>query len=300
MRHRSLIAALAAVAVGVGAFSLALLLIRKVRGMFVRDVLLAEQGVWYAVRLQQSLPVTHNVRLFQFSLQGPKQRLGFRVGQHVLLQAQIGDLLVTRPYTPVSLRDHQGSFDLIVKIYPPGKKSPLGGVMSQFLDSLQPGDEVQVQGPFGDFVYEGRGLFKTVDGRPLPRADRLGLVAAGSGITPMLQLLRHMAADGDDQTSVMMIYVNTCRRDIIARQELRDYAKTLGKRFRLRHVLDRLSTHEGRMGFVDGPLTADIMMEHLPPPGPETLVLCCGPPGFIEDVCKPELKEIGHKRVIYY
>ncbi|KAH7958081.1 hypothetical protein HPB51_027932 [Rhipicephalus microplus] len=115
----------------------------------------------------------------------------------------------------------------MVKIYPAGvsRKYPNGGLMSQYLDSLKPGDKIQIQGPKRRFVYEGRGKFATADGHQLPLVARLGLVAAGSGVTPMLQLLRHLLADNVDRTTVMMIDVNSNEQDIIARQELDDYAK---------------------------------------------------------------------------
>ncbi|KAH6940992.1 hypothetical protein HPB50_011848 [Hyalomma asiaticum] len=201
-----------------------------------------------------------------------------------------------RPYTPVSRVDHRGSFDIMVKVYPAGvsRKYPNGGLMSQYLDNLQPGDTIEVQGPKGRFVYEGRGHFATADGRRMPLVTRLGLVAAGSGVTPMLQLLRHLLTDSIDQTSVMMIDVNHSEEDIIARKELDEYAKNHGA-FSIRHVLSKPPTYEGMADYVPGPLNLEIMTEHLPPPDSGTMVLCCGPPRFIAEICEPALRDIGHK-----
>ncbi|XP_037557872.1 NADH-cytochrome b5 reductase 1 [Dermacentor silvarum] len=188
VNRRPILVFLASAAAAFGAVALAVLLVRKIRVALAGEVLLTQERASYTVRLEQRIPVTHNVRLFRFALKSPQQRLGFRVGEHVLLYARIGDRTVMRPYTPVSRTDHRGSFDIMVKIYPAGvsRKHPNGGLMSQYLDSLQPGDKIEIQGPKGRFVYEGRGLFATADGRRLPLVTRLGLVAAGSGVTPML------------------------------------------------------------------------------------------------------------------
>ncbi|KAH7958029.1 hypothetical protein HPB51_027990 [Rhipicephalus microplus] len=201
-----------------------------------------------------------------------------------------------RPYTPVSHVDHRGSFDIMVKIYAAGvsRKYPNGGLMSQYLDSLKPGDKMQIQGPKGRFVYQGRGKFATADGHQLPLVARLGLVAAGSGVTPMLQLLRHLLADNADRTRVMMIDVNSSEQDIIARQELDDYAKNHAA-FSIRHVLSRPPPYEGMLEYVPGPLNQDILTEHLPPPDSDTMVLCCGPPRLITEICEPALRDIGHR-----
>ncbi|KAH7986918.1 hypothetical protein HPB49_026036 [Dermacentor silvarum] len=284
VNRRPILVFLASAAAAFGAVALAVLLVRKIRVALAGEVLLTQERASYTVRLEQRIPVTHNVRLFRFALKSPQQRLGFRVGEHVLLYARIGDRTVMRPYTPVSRTDHRGSFDIMVKIYPAGvsRKHPNGGLMSQYLDSLQPGDKIEIQGPKGRFVYEGRGLFATADGRRLPLVTRLGL------------LLRHLLADGIDQTSVMMIDVNHSEEDIIARQELDEYAKNHGG-FSIRYVLSKLPTYEGVAGYLPGPLNLDIMTEHLPPPDSGTMVLCCGPPRFIADVCAPVLREIGHK-----
>lgn len=298
MDRRTVLLTLASAAAAAGALALVVLLTRRVRVALAGEVLLGDKAALYWVRLEQRSSVAHNVHLFRFALHSHKQRLGFRVGEHVLLHARIGDLTVARPYTPVSHVDRRGSFDILVKVYHAGesKKFPNGGVMSQYLQSLRPGDKIQVQGPRGRFVYEGRGYFSLgADGVRLPLVTRLGLVAAGSGVTPMLQLLRHLLADDIDQTRVMMVDVNHSERDIIERQELDEYARSHAQHFSICHVLSKPPPCENTAACVAGPLNLDIMTEHLPPPDAGTVVLCCGPPSLITDVCKPALRDIGHK-----
>ncbi|XP_049511091.1 NADH-cytochrome b5 reductase 2-like [Dermacentor silvarum] len=185
----------------------------------------------------------------------------------------------------------------MVKVYHTGvsEKFPEVGLMSQFLDTVPLGAKLKIQGPRGRFVYEGQGRFVTVDGSRLPQATWLGLVAAGSGVTPMLQLLRHALVDETDETKIKMIDVNSTEEDIIARRELDHYAKVHAERFSLCHVLSKPPTGEGAIKYVKGPLTTGTMAEHLPSPTADTIVLLCGPQKFLSELCKPALSAIGHK-----
>ena len=63
-----------------------------------------------------------------------------------------------------------GYFDLMIKVYPQGK-------MSQHIDHLKIGDTIEVKGPKGKFHYQ-----------PNMKAQ-LGMLAGGTGITPMLQII---------------------------------------------------------------------------------------------------------------
>ncbi|KAH7936490.1 hypothetical protein HPB49_000102 [Dermacentor silvarum] len=287
-----------------GGLLAAVFVFRKIRSCTKDDVLLADPSALYTVMLKRRESIGHNVRLFRFSLRRYRQRLGVRVGEHIMLRALAGDRLLMRPYTPVSLCDQRGSFEIIVKIYKAGVSTefPQGGLMSQFLDTLQPGDEVQIRGPRGKFVYEGHGSFVTAHGDRLPPVKRLGLIAAGSGVTPMLQLLRNMFADSADCTLVRMIDVNRSDKEIIALRELNEYARGHSSTFRICHVLSELPSLELMPGVIQGPLNRYIMAAHLPAPDSNSLILCCGPPALMDKVCRPALADIGYKneQVLFY
>lgn len=272
------------------------LLKRRLKLMLAASALLAKRNAQYKVVLQQRWSLTHNVLLLRFALKSHRQKLGIKPGQHVLLCAHINKRVVMRPYTPVSLCEQRGCFDLVVKVYRSGCSTvfPDGGLMSQYLDSLEPGDSVEVQGPRGRFFYAGCGQFVFRDGQRLALATRIGMIAAGSGITPMLQLLRHLVADARDWTRVVLVDVNSSEDDIIARDELDDYARRFVQVFSIWHVLSRMPAGAVPPNFVQGRLTREILKERLPRPDLNTLVLCCGPPGFLSEVCKPALSDIGH------
>lgn len=297
-RPRRLLLVIAGAATAAGALAILVVLARRLRLLLAGDVLLVDRGTYYRVALQQRMPLTHNVRLLRFSLPDPSQRLGLRPCEHVYLHAHLGGRVVVRPYTPVSLCDHRGTFDLIVKVYAGNASTgfPNGGLMSQYLDHLTPGDEIEVQGPKGRFVYEGCGRFVLVrdPSRQLPPTAHLGLIAAGSGVTPMLQLLRHVFADPRDRTNIVLVDVNSTEDDIIAREELDGYAQLFSQNFSIWHVLSKLPASDAPANFLQGRLTKEILAARLPPPGLGTMVLCCGPPRLISEVCKPALRDLGH------
>ena len=110
--------------------------------------------------------------------------MGLPVGQHVSLSMMLpGDKLHQKSYTPITSDDDVGFFELLVKVYPQGN-------MSKHLDSMAMGDAIPVQGPKGKLTYKGHGEIhiKTGDDVTVHRVTKLGMIAGGTGITPMLQV----------------------------------------------------------------------------------------------------------------
>jgi NAD(P)H-flavin reductase len=128
--------------------------------------------------------LSHDTRRFRFALQSPQHILGLPIGQHMFLYAQIDDQPCSRAYTPTSSDVDVGHFDLVVKVYPQGK-------MSRHLDRLNIGDSILVQGPRGRLTYLGKGQFTIRSGSNTNthNVKHIGMMAGGTGITPMLQVL---------------------------------------------------------------------------------------------------------------
>jgi nitrate reductase (NAD(P)H) len=60
--------------------------------------------------------------------------------------------------------------------------------MSQYLEKMKLGDKIDVKGPLGHFVYEGKGRFRN-SGQP-GTARTMSMIAGGTGITPMFQIIK--------------------------------------------------------------------------------------------------------------
>ncbi|MFW5735266.1 MAG: ferric reductase-like transmembrane domain-containing protein, partial [Oceanidesulfovibrio sp.] len=80
------------------------------------------------------------------------------------------------------------------------------GDFTRLLPGVAPGEAVRVDAPYGQFSYLAA-----------PWARRFVLVAGGVGITPMLSMLRHMAASGDTQKEAILLWSNRKAEDVVHR-----------------------------------------------------------------------------------
>ncbi|XP_028810638.1 NADH-cytochrome b5 reductase 3 [Denticeps clupeoides] len=260
-------------------------------------ITLKDPAVKYGLKLIDKEIISHDTRRFRFALPSPGQVLGLPVGQHIYLSAKIDGNLVVRPYTPVSSDDDLGFVDLVVKIYYRGvnPKFPEGGKMSQYLESLRIGDHVDFRGPSGLLTYRGRGKFDIQPDKKSPAVRKavtqLGMIAGGTGITPMLQIIQAVLKDPEDQTVCHLLFANQTEKDILLRTELEELQARHPSRFKLWFTLDRAP--DG-WSYSEGFISEDMVKRRLPPAAAGTLVLLCGPPPMIQFACNPNLDKAGH------
>jgi cytochrome-b5 reductase len=170
-----------------------------------------------------------------------------------------------RSYTPISSDDNPGYFDLLIKSYPTGN-------ISKYVAGLKVGQTMKVKGPKGAMIYTPN------------MARRLGMIAGGTGITPMLQIIRAIVrgrATGD-KTEVDLIFANVNKEDILLKEDLDALAEE-DPRFHVYYVLN--NPPEGWQGGV-GFVTAEMIKEQLPPPAKDIKILLCGPPPMIQAMKK--------------
>jgi cytochrome-b5 reductase len=117
------------------------------------------------------------------------------------------------------------------------------------------------------------------------------MIAGGTGITPMVQIIRAALRNPSDKTTLSLIYANVNWDDILLKKELDDLVATHPARFRLFYVLNNPpSGWTGGVGFV----TKDHIKEHLPnPTDTNSKLLMCGPPPMIAAM-KKNLDELKY------
>uniref|UniRef100_A0A665V9G2 NADH-cytochrome b5 reductase n=1 Tax=Echeneis naucrates TaxID=173247 RepID=A0A665V9G2_ECHNA len=260
-------------------------------------VTLEDPNIKYALRLIDKQIVSHDTRRFRFALPSAAHVLGLPIGQHIYLSAKIDGKLVVRPYTPVSSDDDKGFVDLVVKIYFKGvhPKFPEGGKMSQYLETLKINDTIDFRGPSGLLVYKGKGTFAIQPDKKSPAvtttAKHVGMIAGGTGITPMLQLITAVMKDPQDKTVCHLLFANQTEKDILLRPELEEIQVNNPDRFKLWFTLDRAPED---WDYSQGFISEDMIRDHLPPPSDDTLIVMCGPPPMIQFACNPNLDKVGH------
>lgn len=259
--------------------------------------LLQDPDTKYEVTLIEKEELSHDTRRFRFDLPSPSHVLGLPVGQHIYLSAQVNGNLVVRPYTPVTSDEDKGHFDLVIKVYFSNvhPKFPDGGKMSQHLEKLAIGDKILVRGPSGRLEYKGDGKFaikKTKTSEAVvSRYNKVGMIAGGTGITPMLQLMEAVCRDPSDQTECSLLFANQTEQDILCRDRLEELQRSHPDRIKVWYTVDKAGPGWNySVGFVSG----DMIAEHLPPPSPDTLILMCGPPPMINFACTPNLDKLAY------
>ncbi|XP_034033090.1 NADH-cytochrome b5 reductase 2 [Thalassophryne amazonica] len=263
-----------------------------------RPITLQDPTVKYPLRLIDKQEISHDTKRFRFSLPSATHILGLPVGQHVYLSAKVNGSLVVRAYTPVSSDDDLGHVDLVVKVYYKCSHPsyPEGGKMSQHLDSLSIGDTIDFRGPNGLLVYNGNGHFSIrADKKSEPKVwkfKHVGMIAGGTGITPMLQLIRRITSDPTDDTKCSLIFANQTEKDILLREELEEVVRNHPEKVKLWFTLDK---PQQDWCYGSGFVTYDMIKDHLPAPSSDVLVVLCGPPPMIQNACLPNLDKLGHK-----
>ncbi|KAH6924211.1 hypothetical protein HPB50_013856 [Hyalomma asiaticum] len=280
---------------GIGAAVAAALLYRYLNRRYRPPVLLEDPDTKYAVKMVEREEISHDTRRFRFALPSDEHVLGLPTGQHIYLVATISG----------QLRQAPRLLRLVVKVYFRNvhPKFPEGGKMSQHLESMAIGDTIQVRGPSGLIRYEGRGKFAVKPDKKSPpqsyQASEIGMIAGGTGITPMLQIIRQVFSDPEDKTNCALIFANQTEDDILLRPELEEVLRQNPGRFRLYLTVDRPKDGWTQgVGFV----SADMIERNLPPPSDNSVILMCGPPPMINFACKPNLEKLGYnpKRCFAY
>ncbi|PSR83782.1 NADH-cytochrome b5 reductase 1 [Coniella lustricola] len=235
--------------------------------------------IFQEFELKEKTILSHNTAIYRFNLPSPNHILGLPIGQHISIGAVLPqpdgtDKEIVRSYTPVSGDELAGHFDLLIKSYPTGN-------ISKHLASLAVGQSIRVRGPKGAFSYTSN------------MVRHFGMIAGGTGITPMLQVVKAIirGRKAGDRTQVDLIFANVTPQDILLKEDL-DALAAEDAGFRVHYVLDR--PPEGWTGGV-GYVTADMISEWLPKPADDVKILLCGPPPMISGL-KKTTESLGFKK----
>ena len=198
----------------------------------------------------------------------------FLPGQNVTLKATLAGDEIRRCYSICSGLD-DGELRIAVKRQD-------GGVFSSFAnDALKAGDAVEVMTPSGNFT-------SALD----PGAQRLYLgIAAGSGITPLLSIIKTVLAR-EPHSRFFLLYGNRTTQSILFRGALEDLKDRFLDRFALTHVLSREAQDVAALsGRIDAAKIA-LFLRGAAPPERIDHAFVCGPAALL-DVAQQTLQSLG-------
>jgi NAD(P)H-flavin reductase len=151
--------------------------------------------------------IAKNSYVLRFLLPDNNATLGLKTCQHIMLESAIpglGGKTIAKPFQPISDVNDKGFLDIMVKLYPRIEGNREYGAFSNHLLSLEEGQVINLFGPFGNILYHGKGEFEY--NQIKQRYKKLGLIAGGSGITPMFQLINKILGTKGDKTALSLIY----------------------------------------------------------------------------------------------
>lgn len=257
----------------------------------------------YQLPLIEKEEISHDTRRFRFGLPSSEHVLGLPIGQHIHLIANINEEMVIRAYTPVSSDEHKGYVDLVIKVYKRNvhPKFPNGGKMSQYVDALKIGDTIAFRGPTGKLQYLGDSKFSIKRLRKEPatevKATTVNMIAGGTGITPMLQLVREVLSHPNDRTQLSLLFANQSEDDILLRSELDQLTKKHPEQFKVWYTVD---TATENWAYSQGFVNSEMIKDHLEAPSDNTITLMCGPPPMINYACTPNLEALGYRESLRF
>ncbi|WP_207483015.1 FAD-binding oxidoreductase [Arenibaculum pallidiluteum] len=200
----------------------------------------------------------------------PQHWRPFTPGQHLDIRLTAPDgYQAQRSYSVASAPAEEGVYELVVERLDDGEVSPY------FHDVAEAGDAIEIRGPFG-----GHFAWQASDGGPLL------LVGGGSGVAPLLSILRHRALAAPD-VPALLLYAARGWDDLIARDELlrRDEAEA-GFDLVLALSRDRPRRPQDAGRRVDAAMLGDALARL---GGPPRLTFVCGANPFVEAVTAPLL-----------
>jgi ferredoxin-NADP reductase len=214
---------------------------------------------------------TAKVKSFTFALPGWTRH---RAGQHYDIRLTAPDgYRAQRSYSIASEPERTGEIDLTIERVE-------GGEVSVFMhEVVAVGDRIEVRGPIGGYF-----VWEAATGGPLL------LIAGGSGVVPLMSMLRHRAA-ARSMAPARLLYSSRTYDDVIYRDEL-DRLKAAGDSFEVFHTLTRAQP-AGWTGFarrIDGRMLSDISQAF----GAKALTFICGPTPLVESAANG-LLELGLK-----
>ena len=207
---------------------------------------------------------------------------GHRAGQHVDVRLTAEDGYQTQRSYSIASAPEDTRLALTIE------RLVEGEVSSYLCGELREGDRFELRGPIGAYF-----VWNVSDGGPLL------LVAGGSGVVPLMAMLRHRAASLTDTSArralpARLLYSSRLWSDIIYRAEL-DRLAAVDDSLQVTHTITREPPPEWR-GFhrrIDRAMLADVAW----PPADRPRIFVCGPTPLVEFVAT-EFSVLGHDPAI--
>lgn len=225
----------------------------------------------FRVTAEKLRDLTPDIREIQFGVLAPEEGIKFKPGQYVQLQIPKYELTKEPEYRAYSIsssaEDHDRIELIIGKVY--------GGAVSTYVhDYLKEGEELVMNGPYGEFYLRDS------------ESDIL-MIATGTGLAPIKSMLHQMESEQIERKATLFFGART-RKDLLYHDRLKEFEKTIPN-FTYIPTLSRPTDEdhwEGETGRVTTLIEKNISQDA------QVDVYMCGSPAMV-DSCEALLAEKG-------
>ena len=218
-------------------------------------------------------PETNDVKTFVFQAEGGP--LAYQAGQSMTLKLVVGTETLFRTFSLASAPGRGETLAMTIKAHGKGRAT------RWLHDILAVGDRLEARKPRGRFTIGSR------------TSDRIALISAGSGASPLMAMLRHLA-DTAPETDIAWLHAGRTPRDLLFASELAELQRTMPK---LKVALVASQAEPGWFGF-SGRLTRRLASVAIPDLGGRE-VFCGGPVGFMEQARLIHAAEGGRRELFH-
>ncbi|WP_135613156.1 FAD-binding oxidoreductase [Methanococcoides sp. AM1] len=195
---------------------------------------------------------THDVKSFRIDR---PDGFDYKAGQYFFVSIPVNGEVQRKPFTISSSPTEKGFLEFTKKL--------TGHDFSNELDSMDVGDLLLINGPYGRFTFEGE-------------FDKIALISGGIGITPMISICRY-CSDTRSGTDIIILSSNKTVEDIAFRDEL-EVMDNKNANLKVVHTLTRA---EDDWPGCKGRICDTIIMDHIPDLM-ERVIYVCGPPAMMK------------------
>ncbi|CAH2350981.1 NADH-cytochrome b5 reductase 2 [[Candida] railenensis] len=215
---------------------------------------------WIDLKVKKEWYVSPNTKHLVFELEDKDHVSGLITASALLIKfAAENEDDVIRPYTPISDIEKKGEIELVVKKYE-------GSKAGTHIHNLKVGDSLSFKGPIVKWKWEPN------------QYESISLIGAGTGITPLYQLLHEITKNPEDKTKVNLFFGNLTKDDILIKKEIDQIASKHKEQVNVVYFLDTTPENwDGETGYI----SRKYLEKNLPGPSPKHKVFICGPPPLL-------------------
>jgi ferredoxin-NADP reductase len=216
----------------------------------------------FETRIQEIIQRTHDVKSFRFAR---PDAFDYKAGQFMFVTIKIGGEEVRKHFTISSSPTEQPFLEFTKKL--------TDHPFSVALANAQVGDWARLDGPYGQFTFEGEHA-------------KIAMLSGGVGITPLRSICR-FCTDCTVKSEITLLYGNRAERDIIFRDEF-EAMQRQNPKLRVVLCLDEFGDDwQGRTGHI----TVEMITAEVPDYDQRVFYIC-GPPGMV-NAMNQVLHELG-------